>query len=87
MNNQKRIETDIIGKRYGRLTVISYSHKEKVKNRYKHYYNCDCECGKRNILVERNNLIYGNTKSCSCIRSEMLIKWNIDNKGFTPPSF
>lgn len=73
------IKTDIIGKRYGRLTVISYSHKEKNKGYagFKHYYNCLCDCGNM-CLGERRNL--GKQKnSCGCIHKEQLIKRNKTN--------
>ena len=33
MKQQDKIKNDIIGIRYGRLTVISYSHKEKRKSK------------------------------------------------------
>ena len=32
---------DIIGKKFGRLTVISLSYI----NNYNYYYNCHCDCG------------------------------------------
>lgn len=79
MSKQKEIENDLIGKKFGRLTVESYSHKEKKDNSagFLHYYNCICECGNK-YLAERNSLKYGNTKSCGCIHKEQLIKRNKD---------
>jgi len=75
---QKEIETDIINNKYGKLTVMKYSHKEKNLNRagYKHYYLCNCDCGTNGTLVERNNLKFGITKSCGCIHRESLIERN-----------
>lgn len=74
MSSQKDIISDIIGKRYGRLVVISYSHNIKNNNKrvgYKHYYNCKCDCG-NNCIVERNSIKYGNTQSCGCIHKQQL---------------
>lgn len=80
MSKQEEIENDLIGKKFGRLTVESYSHNIKKENGIGllHYYNCSCECG-NNCKVERNSLKNGNTKSCGCIHTEQLIKRNKDN--------
>lgn len=74
---QDKIKADIIGVRFGRLVVQSYSHAERRKDSggLKHYYNCLCDCG--NIcVIERNSLRSMNTSSCGCIKKEMLIKRN-----------
>lgn len=79
MTQQEKIKTDIIGNRYGRLTVISYSHNVKRENKggYKHYYNCKCDCG-NDCVAERSAL--GRTKnSCGCIHKEQLVKRNKSN--------
>lgn len=74
---QDKIKTDIIGVRFGRLIVQSYSHSEKrtKSNGSKHYYNCLCDCS-NTCIKERCSLKCGNTSSCGCIRSEMLTKRN-----------
>lgn len=74
---QDAIKDDMIGVRFGRLVVQSYSHAEKRKdcNGSRHYYNCLCDCG-NTCIIERNSLRSGNTSSCGCIRSEMLAKRN-----------
>jgi len=62
---------DIIGLRFGRLIVESFSHKVKKKTVGNfHYYNCICDCGNYKI-VERDSLKFGKTKSCGCIHSEL----------------
>lgn len=57
---------DLTGRKFGRLTVISYSHSE-----HKHlaHWNCQCECGNK-MSVRGRSLISGNTKSCGCFRRE-----------------
>lgn len=55
------------GELFGRLTVISHSHKNKVKS----YWNCQCSCGKTTV-VDTYSLKSGNTKSCGCLRQEKL---------------
>lgn len=58
-----------IGKRYGRLVIISYSHHDKRKG---HYYNCKCDCDNIpkspfRLYALKNN----NTKSCGCLFREV----------------
>lgn len=59
------MNSDLIGKVYGRLTVIDEGFNTK-----KHaYYKCRCSCGKI-VAVRRNRLLDGTTKSCGCYRKE-----------------
>ena len=55
---------DLIGKNYGKLTVLKYTG---YRNR-QHFYECMCECG--NITeTTRSSLISGHTKTCgACSR-------------------
>lgn len=57
---------DLSGNKYGRLTVVKFSH---YANNYKQYWECICNCG-RNKTVEKHRLISGNTKSCGCLSEE-----------------
>lgn len=54
--------TDIIGKKYFKLLVISLS--EKRDNNYL-YYNCLCDCGKT-CVRKGTELRNGRIKSCGC---------------------
>ena len=56
------MKTDITGRKYGKLTVVSYN-KELGK------WECKCDCG--NItFVKAYSLNSGHTKSCGCIIKE-----------------
>lgn len=57
---------DLIGQKFGRLTVIAF---DGVKNR-KAWWKCTCDCG-LSVLVNTGNLRSGNTKSCGCFRREI----------------
>ncbi|BDA82398.1 hypothetical protein [Staphylococcus phage vB_SsapH-Golestan-105-M] len=57
---------EYIGLKYGRLTIQSFSHKDKY---YHVFVNCQCECGNTKTL-RLNNLINGIAKSCGCLKSE-----------------
>ena len=60
---------DLTGNRYGRLLVVSKSHKDK---RGLFHWNCVCDCGNFHT-VARNALQSGSTKSCGCLNQEMRI--------------
>lgn len=64
-------EEEIIGEKYGKLTVLRYS--DKIGKNGKSYVWCQCECG--NIKeVCLSNLRHGSVKSCGCLRKEQLLK-------------
>lgn len=55
--------TDLIGKKFGMLTVLEFAY---IKNK-RAYWKCKCDCGKEKI-VSRSNLVNGLTTSCGCAR-------------------
>lgn len=63
---------DIIGQRFGKLTVIKIFADNKESGNNKISYVCNCDCGKKDIIVSRGNLLSGKTKSCGCLRREKL---------------
>ena len=62
-------KNDLIGNRYGKLTVLDYAGRDK---RGCHQYRCRCDCGNTDLIVRRDALRSGNTKSCGCMRHEMI---------------
>lgn len=64
---------NLVGKRFGRLTVIEFSHKEVNPSRTTNYWKCKCTCG-NTAIVNTSNLCTGNTKSCGCYKKELLVK-------------
>lgn len=66
---------NIIGKKFGRLTVIRLSHKKQIYKDGKKdgnilYYLCKCDCGKECVVL-KGNLTSGNVKSCGCYQKEV----------------
>ena len=55
---------DLTGRRYGRLTVISYN-EEVSKQKGRVYWNCKCDCGNE-VIIRGDNLRSENTMSCGC---------------------
>jgi len=65
---------DYEGKRFGRLTVLSYEGKKKrvFKNSEttSTYWKCRCDCGNE-IVTTQSELQEGNTVSCGCYKREV----------------
>lgn len=58
----------IIGQKFGLLTVIKFSRKDKYGNKY---YICQCSCEKKKIKeVQLGALKNGRTQSCGCLVSK-----------------
>jgi len=63
---------DLTGHKYGRLTVLEMAPRVKGKGVE---WVCRCDCGKEAVVLS-NSLRRGNTKSCGCLFTEMLVKRN-----------
>lgn len=68
---------DIVGDKYGRLTVISYSHQDKHG---KSQWKCLCDCGKE-IVTSGAAMRKGNTTSCGCYNLERIAQLNYKHGG------
>jgi len=62
---------DLTGRRFGRWTVLEYSHSAGVPK--KRYWLCKCDCGTvRNVAS--GDLLSGRSKSCGCLQREAAAK-------------
>ena len=68
---------DLTGKKFGKLTVISYAGLDNTKKNSK--WNCNCECGKKTV-VGRPCLVQGHTQSCGCICSPPKEEYEIERE-------
>lgn len=61
--------TDLTGKVFSYLTVVSFSHTAKAKSSSstKAWWNCVCVCG-TSLKVNRDQLTSGGTTSCGCMK-------------------
>lgn len=57
-------KTSLIGKKFGRLTVLSFAEGYE-----KSHWNCVCECGTL-VVAMRNMMVTGSKKSCGCLKKE-----------------
>lgn len=63
-----RVVTDLTGKQFGRLTVLQRSGSKGGNAAWE----CLCECGNK-VIVKRNNLTRGTSKSCGCLERELRV--------------
>lgn len=68
---------NLVGHRYGRLTVLRYSHTLKEAS----WWVCVCDCGNEKT-IRSNSLRTNNTTSCGCLHKEKLVE-NSTKHGFS----
>ena len=58
---------DLVGRRYGKLTVVAHSGVHTYSNGRKvHIWDCKCDCGNTK-RADAGNLKSGNVRSCGCL--------------------
>ena len=67
----------LIGQRFGKLTVIKLSHLNKWGQTH---WLCKCDCG-NNHIASGSHLKNGNIKSCGCYQKEQASIQGKKNKG------
>lgn len=81
---KERMSIDLIGQKFGKLTVIAKTELRTASLNV--LWECKCDCG--NICyVSTNHLQTGNTQSCGCLKNisigEQKIKDLLDNNNIT----
>ena len=78
------VMTDLVGKTFGDLKIIAFSHKvfRSKRQGYYHFWKCLCACGNETIVLV-NNLKNGNTKSCGCKSSRLSLKERATKHGLS----
>jgi hypothetical protein len=72
---------DLTGNQFGRLTVV---RSEGKGNYGKYLWLCRCSCG-NTIISSTSQLNNGNTRSCGCLKREMVVNKNkIHGMAHTP---
>lgn len=65
-----KYQQDLTGSRFGRLTVLEKAGvRGQGKRGSRSLWRCRCDCG-NDIIVIRNSLVGGNTRSCGCLEQE-----------------
>jgi hypothetical protein len=64
------IDEEFIGKRFGRLVVISFHGSVTTGRSKKRAWNTVCDCGAY-VVLTTGNLNSGNSKSCGCLMKDL----------------
>lgn len=64
--------TDMVGKKFSRLTVIEETNKRDVSGNI--FYLCRCDCGNEHVATGYN-LRSGNVRSCGCLNRDIITKF------------
>lgn len=67
--DDSKIRKNLSNKVFGRLTVLSFHHREFHNSKSRIYYLCKCVCGVEKIILG-TSLSRGLTTSCGCYRIE-----------------
>lgn len=67
-----RERLQLVGKRFGRLVVVSKDPVNNPSNNSR--WNCVCDCGKYTTVVG-SKLINGHTSSCGCLYEELKVQF------------
>lgn len=70
---------DLVGKKFGKLTVVSLDRKENSRR----FWNCSCQCGGTKVVRE-DKLKSGHVKSCGCFWNETSPKREVEVKKVEP---
>jgi hypothetical protein len=62
----KHVLIDMMGQRFGRLTVLEIAARAQRKTNPHTKWKCVCDCGKEVIVIGKD-LRVGHTKSCGCL--------------------
>lgn len=69
---------DMVGKRFGRLTVIKRGPDHESKGKKTRRWFCRCDCGAE-VLTFGNGLRSGHAKSCGCLHKEIVSAQNFSH--------
>jgi hypothetical protein len=73
---------DLVGRKFGRLTVVRFSHIEPAKGTTCSAWVCRCVCGNE-ITVRAQSLKQGHTRSCGCFASEVVGLPNAERRRYS----
>lgn len=57
---------DLVGQKFGRLTVVGLFGKYRREYRWR----CECSCGTKDLIVLAGNLRSGHSRSCGCLQRD-----------------
>lgn len=79
-NQSQSSKLNLLGKTFGRLTVLKEVEKPEQVSQKASYWLCKCECGVEKI-IRGNLLTSGQINSCGCMRKDSIFK-DLTNQRF-----
>lgn len=70
-DNSKQYRQSMIGKRFGKLTIVEFAGKNTVRSCY---WNCRCDCGNYKIVLTED-LRNGRISDCGHVAKEKRSEW------------
>lgn len=65
MPKQLKDYSYMIGERYGKL-VVKEIKRVAARDGLRVFCVCDCDCGNKNVVIRKSNLVKGNSTTCGC---------------------
>jgi hypothetical protein len=89
VGNCNNSPSHLIGKRFGKLTVINYAEsRAQPSGKIRHRWVCLCDCGNISPSVSSSNLLKKNgTKSCGCVRNANAIAAVVKHGMYRTPEY
>ena len=75
--------TNIVGKKFGRLTVNKIAQTEKSGKNHRWRAICNCDCGNQNLDIRIQTLVNSESTSCGCDKKRYLKITGKNNVRFT----
>lgn len=75
LQTKNSIHSNLLGRRFGRLTVIEKDKNYTCGGQQHCVWICACDCG-NTISIRASSLLSGHTKSCGCLQNESRIQSN-----------
>lgn len=63
MSDQVRAKNNLVGRRFGQLAVIGFSHRVRRPTSTSLYWTCQCDCG-RTVIKDSNKLLHRGVSTC-----------------------
>jgi len=79
-------QIDLVGRTFGRLTVVAKAPSKKIGRKWFGYWECRCECGAMTI-VQRAALTSHATRSCGCYQQETMAIRALKHGGVRWPEY
>lgn len=79
-NPLKKLDVDITDQRFGRLVAVRLTQRGSAALHQGQMWLFRCDCG-REVEIDKSRVMQGNTKSCGCLRSELVSdRWGKKHK-------